>query len=143
LNSTLNLYPYADRSRMPDSVGPTGYGVRVTAAAASRPEPGLDRSPFADGSPAQVRAALISEDVAKFDHQWQRVMATATQTLDLTGVHRTLESWRRVAWLTTANGAEKYRQILARAEHTLRTGELPPDSVPLDEIKAMIAERLR
>lgn len=123
-------------------VGPTGYGVRVTAAAASRPEPGLDRPPFADASPAQVRAVLIPEDAAEFDRQWQRVMATATQTLDLTGVHRTLESWRRVAWLTTANGPEKYRQMLARAEHTLRTGELPPDSVPLDEIKAMIAERL-
>lgn len=114
----------------------------MTAAAASQPEPGLDRPPFADSSPAQVRAALIPEDVAEFDRQWQTVMATATKTLDLTGVHRTVESWRRVAWLTTANGPEKYRQMLARAERTLRTGELPPDSVPLDEIKAMIAERL-
>lgn len=116
--------------------------MRVTAAAATGPEPGPGRPPFADASPAQVRAALIPEDVAEFDRQWSAVMATATETLDLTGVHRTLQSWRRIAWLTTANGPDGYRRMLARADRTLRTGELPPDSVPLDQVKALLAERL-
>ncbi len=89
-----------------------------------------------------MRAALIPEDIPEFDRQWRAVMATATETLDLTGVHRTLESWRRIAWLTTANGSDGYRRLLARAARTLRTGELPPDSVPLDQVKTLIAERL-
>jgi len=95
-----------------------------------------------DPSPAQVRAALIPEDVAEFDRQWHAVMAAATETLDLTGVHRALESWRRIACLTEANGPDEYRRMLAGAERTLPTGELPPDSVPLNQIKALIAERL-
>jgi len=81
---------------------------------------------FADASRAQVRAALVPEDVAEFDRQWRAVMTTATETLDLTSVHRALESWRRIAWLTQANGPDGYRRMLARAERTLRTGELPP-----------------
>ncbi|MGH3529368.1 MAG: DUF6247 family protein, partial [Pseudonocardiaceae bacterium] len=61
----------------------TGYHVRMTAAAASGPQPGAGSPPFADASPAQVRAALIPEDVAEFDRQWRTVMAKATETLDL------------------------------------------------------------
>ncbi len=113
----------------------------MTAAAATGPEPPAGGPLFADASPVQVRAALIPEDVAEFDRQWRAVMATATETFDLTSVHRALESWRRIAWLTEANGPDGYRRMLARAERTLRTGELPPDSVPLDQIKALIAER--
>ncbi len=63
----------------------------MTTAVACRP----GRPPFADASPTQVRAALIPEDVAEFDRQWLAIIATATETLDLTGVHRTQESWRR------------------------------------------------
>jgi Family of unknown function (DUF6247) len=116
--------------------------VRVTAAATTGPEPGPSRPPFADASPAQVRAALIPEDIAEFDRQWNAVVATATETLDLSGVHRTLQSWRRIAWLTTANGPDGYRRMLARADRTLRTGELPRDNVPLDQVKALLTERL-
>ena len=69
-------------------------------------------------------------------------MATATEALDLTAVHELLDSWRRVAWLTTASGPEGYRRILARAEETLRTGEEPPGTVSLEEIRLRIAARL-
>jgi hypothetical protein len=31
---------------------------------------------------------------AEFDQQWREVMATATETLDLSEVMATLESWR-------------------------------------------------
>jgi hypothetical protein len=41
----------------------------VMTAAESAPAPG--RPPFADASPAQVRAALLPEDAAEFDRQWQ------------------------------------------------------------------------
>jgi hypothetical protein len=91
--------------------------------------------PFADASPAEVRAALVPEDVAEFDRQWRAAMMRATEALDLSDATATLDSWRRTAWLTTANGPDRYRSMLARAEHTLRTGELPAGSVPWHQIK--------
>lgn len=114
----------------------------MTAAATSGPDPDAGRPPFADASPAQVRAALIPEDVAEFDRQWRAVMATAVETLDLAGVHSALESWRRIAWMTQSHGPDGYRRLLARADHTLQFRELPPDSVSLERIKALITERL-
>jgi hypothetical protein len=65
--------------------GVADYGVPMSTTAASDPEP-QGRAPFADGSPAQVRAALIPEDVAPFDRQWLEGMAKATEHLDLTEV---------------------------------------------------------
>ena len=112
----------------------------MTAAPESRPEP--QGQPFATASPAQVRAALVPEDAARFDHQWRAAMATATETLDLTGVHEILDAWRRVAWLTAVRGPDGYRRIRAVAEETLRTGEEPAGSVSLDEVRLLIAERL-
>ena len=117
------------------------YGRDVTAAAAQH-DPGPGRPPFADATPAQVRAALIPEDAEAFDRSWRRAMGKATEMLDLAEVHRVLEAWRRTAWLTTAQGPEGYRRMLADADERLRTGTLPPGSVSLDEIKASIAHRL-
>lgn len=117
------------------------YASPVTAAASSAPVP---RGPsLADAPPAVVRAALIPEDVPRFDQQWREAMAAATRSLDLTEVHRLLESWRRVAQITAALGHDRYRRMLARAEHTLRTGELPAGSMSADEVTALIAQRLR
>jgi len=115
----------------------------MTTAAASVPESGSGRPPFADASPAQVRAALTPEDAADFDREWRGAMVAATESLDLSGVHRTLESWRRIAWLTSARGPDAYRRLLARAQERSRTGEREPGSVSLDQVKALIAERLR
>jgi hypothetical protein len=93
----------------------------MSAGAASRTEPAHGRTTFADASPAQVRAALIPEDAIAFESQWRAAMVTATETMDLTVVHRVLEAWRRIAWLTTSNGPDAYRRMLAHAEVTLRT----------------------
>jgi cell wall assembly regulator SMI1 len=111
-----------------------GYRIAVTAAA--EPLPGPKRTPFADTSPAQVRAALTPEDSAEFDRQWVAVMARATQELDLTEVLETLETWRRVAWVTATTGTERYRAVLASAEHRLRTGERHPSAVLWSQLKA-------
>jgi hypothetical protein len=53
-------------------------------------------------------------------------MARSTRELDLTEVHRTLNPWRRVAWVTTATGPERYRAVLASDEQRLRTGNTTP-----------------
>lgn len=109
------------------------YRVRMTAAAAS-PSP-AQQPPFADASPARVRAALTAEDAAEFDRQWHDVMARATRELDLTEVFTTLEAWRRVAWVTTATGADRYRAVLQAAERRRRTGERPPGAVSWSQFK--------
>jgi hypothetical protein len=114
----------------------------MTAAAAPVPESGSGRPPFADASPSQVRAALSPEDAGEFDRQWRAVMAKATEALDLSDVHRTLTAWRRIAWLTAVRGPDAYRRLLATAEERTRTGAADPDGVSLDEVKALIAERL-
>jgi Family of unknown function (DUF6247) len=105
-------------------------------AAAQEPWTSANRAPFADASPAQVRAALTPEDVAEFDRQWREVMARATDALDLTEVLATLDSWRRIAWLTSAHGHEGYRALLARAERARASGRVPADSVPWESVKA-------
>ncbi len=103
-------------------------------AAESLPEP--VHPPFAQASPAQVRAALTSEDAAEFDKQWQDVMARATRELDLREVQETLDTWRRVAWVTSAVGTERYRATMASAEQRSHTGERHPDAVPWSQLRA-------
>lgn len=106
----------------------------MTAAAAGPVEPG--RPPFADASPARIRAALTAEDAAAFDRHWQAVMARATQRLDLTEVHEALDSWRQVAWVTSAHGHEVYRETLASARTRLQTGERGAGALPWAQMKA-------
>src|SRR5262245_31830964 len=105
-----------------------GYGGEVTM-------PGAGRGDFREATPLEVRNALIPEEQPRFDRSWEKVMAEATETLDLTKVFAMLEHWRRTAWATQAHGPDSYRQMLATAEHTLRTGELPPGYVSAEESK--------
>ena len=97
---------------------------RVSAAADVGPvEPG--RVPFADASPAQVRAALTVEDAAEFDRQWRALMARATERLDLSEVQEALQGWRQVAWVTSAHGPETYRAPWRRPGSGCRAGSGP------------------
>jgi hypothetical protein len=106
-----------------------GYRGKVTM-------PGAGRGDFREATPLEVRNALIPEEQADFDRSWRKVMAEATETLDLTKVFAMLEHWRRTAWVTQAHGPDSYRQMLATAEHRLRTGERAPDAVSWTELKA-------
>jgi Family of unknown function (DUF6247) len=110
------------------------YGVGVTASAAAQPDP--PKPPFADASPAEVRAALIPEEAAEFDLRWRAVLAEAAETFDLTNIFKTLDHWRQIAWMTTSHGPEAHRRMLAKAAEILRTGELPPGTVPWSQVKA-------
>ena len=108
--------------------------VVVTAAVAGGA--GANGPPFADATPAQIRAALTSEDAVRFDQHWREVMQRATEQLDLAEVHEALEAWRRTAWLTSARGHDGYRRMLARAEETVRTRRGPEGTVSWSQLKA-------
>ncbi|TCK26782.1 DUF6247 family protein [Pseudonocardia endophytica] len=92
--------------------------------------------PFAHASPAQIRTALTVEDAAAFDQHWLAVMRRATESLDLTELFDALEAWRRVAWLSTAHGHDRYRQMLSDARERVRTGGEPEGTVSWDQLMA-------
>lgn len=71
----------------------------------------------------------------EFDCAPQRCANTATHGPGQAHNHAVL-LWRRIAWLTSANGSAGYRRILAKAEHLERTGELPTGTVPWRQVKA-------
>lgn len=114
-----------------------GYGVTMTAAATPEPGHGWHGSSFAAASPAEVHAALIPEEAAEFEREWRVVMSRAIDTLDLSEVLETLDSWRRVAQLTAATGAEAHRAMYRRAAARL-TGEDIPAGEPLAQTKARL-----
>jgi Family of unknown function (DUF6247) len=112
----------------------------VTSAAQARQYP--DDSGLLDAPPAVVRAALVPEDVERFDEQWRATMSEATESLDLVGVQRFLETWRRIARLTAGLGHDGYRRMLAEADRRLRTGEMPDNPVPIEAVRLRLAERI-
>ena len=112
----------------------------MTAAPEHAPAP--QGPPFATPSPAEVRAGLTPEDAVEFDRSWRVAMAAATEALDLTGVYQVLESWRRIAWLTSAHGVDGYRRLMARAEETLRTEKPSLTATSAQEMKAALRRRL-
>jgi hypothetical protein len=109
----------------------------MSAATSPGPWHGHRGRSFVDASPAEVRAALIPEEAAEFDQQWRQVMARATDTLDLSEVLETLESWRRVARLTVSAGADAHRAMYRRAAARL-TGEDIPTDDPMPRTKARL-----
>jgi uncharacterized protein DUF6247 len=109
----------------------------VTTAATPGPRHGRSGPSFSDATPAEVRAALIPEEAAEFDQQWHEVMATATETLDLSEVLATVESWRRVARLTAVTGDKAHRAMYRRAAAQLAGEDIPADE-PLPRTKARL-----
>ncbi|MGH3537967.1 MAG: DUF6247 family protein [Pseudonocardiaceae bacterium] len=109
----------------------------MTAAATPGPRHGRSGLSFSDATPAEVRAVLIPEEAAEFDQQWRQVMARATETLDLSEVLATLESWRRVARLTAVAGPEAHRVMYRRAAARLAGEDIPADE-PLTRAKARL-----
>jgi hypothetical protein len=116
------------------------YGIGMTSAPWASPGP--RSSGLSDAPPAVVRAALLPEDVARFDEQWRAAMAAATDSLDLTEVFLLLESWRRVARLTVGLGPDGYRRMLDDAEERLNTGAMPADPVSAEQVRFRLAARI-
>ncbi len=79
-------------------------------------------------APAAIRDALLAEDRDMFDVAYQRALAAARDTLDLTELFGCLEHWRRVALLQ--RNPDRFASIARRAAERL-TGEPVPADEPL------------
>ena len=109
----------------------------MTAAATPEPRNGRGGRAFAGATAAEVHAALIPEEAAEFKQEWQAALTKAAETLDLTEVFAILESWRTVAQLTAAAGAEAHRAMYRRAATRLTGDDIPADE-PLRRTKARL-----
>lgn len=87
------------------------------------------------GSPEEIRAALLPEQIEEFDTAFNAALTTARQTLRLDQLHRMLRMWRRQAQMTERD-PEGHRQMLATAAEIQRIGRLRPGSVPWSVVKA-------
>jgi hypothetical protein len=87
------------------------------------------------GSPEAIRAALLSEQVGKFDAAFDAALIAARQTLHLDKLRHVLRVWRRQALMTELD-PEGHRQMLATIAKVQRTGRPRPGSVPWSELNA-------
>ncbi|WP_410613702.1 DUF6247 family protein [Amycolatopsis sp. lyj-109] len=85
-------------------------------------------------SPAAIRAALLPEDVPRFDQDYRRALDVAREALSLTDLVETLESWRRIAWSTEADPAA-HRRMVEAAKLAQHTGEAPTGTRSWDSLK--------
>lgn len=105
--------------------------MTATYAYDERPSSGHPLRPGA--APRDIRAALLPDDRAKFDAAYETALAESRENLDLTGLFKTLEHWRRVAVLQSDR--EDYRRVVRRAAEAL-TGEAIPADEPLEVTRA-------
>jgi hypothetical protein len=84
--------------------------------------------PLPGAIPREIRAALRPEFREQFDQDYRAALAEASRTLDLAGVHDTVEHWRVRAWIT--RDPKQHRRVVRRAAELL-TGEAPPADEPV------------
>lgn len=114
--------PVARRTRITESVGAGDYDWPVTSSAAASSS-ALPPLPLPGAPPREIRAALRPEFREQFDQDYRAALDEAGRTLDLAGVHDTVEHWRMRAWIT--RDPEQHRRVVRRAAELL-TGQAPP-----------------
>jgi hypothetical protein len=92
------------------------------------------RHPLRKGaSPEAIRSALLPEDQADFDADYEQALSLARTSRDLTELFTVLEHWRRLAMLQSE--PEVFRRVARRAAE-LHTGQLRPEDEPLSVTRA-------
>ncbi len=102
-------------------------------------------SPQAGGGlpqPAAIRSQLPPGLASIFDREWEIVLDKAKGTQDLLGVQDLLLKWRHTV---AAEAAEPgwYFRLQEDAARILERGTPDPDYISGDEVRALIAARLR
>ncbi|MGH3916152.1 MAG: DUF6247 family protein [Pseudonocardiaceae bacterium] len=96
--------------------------------------------PYADATPAELRAAILPEDVEQFDAGYRRALDAAAETLRLDELESFLAHWRLTARLVNHHGHDHWRGVLDRANRIMAGERFP--TISGDEMKRLIAERL-
>ncbi|MGQ0777189.1 MAG: DUF6247 family protein [Pseudonocardiales bacterium] len=100
--------------------------------------------PFADANPAELREAILPEDVEQFDAHLRRTMDAVIETLSLAPVDDFLEHWRLHARLVNHRGHDHWRGVLAMADYINTHRHPPPGTVTYtaEESRALVERRL-
>jgi hypothetical protein len=93
------------------------------STAPAEPSDSLPSLPLPGATPREIRDALRPEYRDEFDRDYQEALAEAGRSLDLAGLHDTVEHWRIRAWIT--RDGQEHRRVVRRAVELL-TGEQPP-----------------
>ena len=106
------------------------------------PPPGAEPIPalVSPNTPRAIRDALIDDERAQFERRYAEEMAEAARTLDLTGVLRVLDAYRKVAEITQRQGVAAHRRMLDQVARLQRGDAVP--TVPGHVHKAEIEARL-
>ncbi len=132
-----------------ETVASLGYRDEVTAEA-SQPfswgppagwGPSAEPALSPDMTPAVIRDALIDEERAEFQRDYEAAMVKARKTFDLKPVFEVLSIYHPIAVATQQEGAQAHRALLAKAEVIARTGK-NPDARPYEELQALLDKRL-
>lgn len=107
----------------------------MSTAPATPDGPALPPLPLPGAAPREIRAALHPQFREDFDRDYQAALAEAGHSLDLAGVHDTVERRRRRSWIT--RDQPQYRQVIRRAVELL-TGAEPPADEPVAVTEARL-----
>jgi hypothetical protein len=100
--------------------------------------------PVAGGlaQPAAIRSQLPPDLAAIFDREWEIVLEVAKRTQDLQSIYDLLLKWRHFA-AAEAKEPGWYFRVQEHAARILAGGAPDPDCISGEEVRAMIAARLR
>ena len=91
--------------------------------------------PLPGAKPREIRAALHPEYRNEFDRDYQEALNEAGRTLDLEGIHDTLEHWWVRSWIM--RDKQEHRRVVRRAAELL-TGQEPPAHEPVAVTEARL-----
>lgn len=100
----------------------------MSSARAHVDGPALPPLPLPGATPRAIRAALHPEYREDFERDYQAALAEAGRSMDLAGVHDTVEHWRRRSWIT--RDRHEHRRLVRRAAQLL-TGVEPAADEPV------------
>src|SRR5262245_13044295 len=109
--------------------------VTMSTVPADSEDPALPQLPLPGATPREIRAALHPKYRDEFDQDSQHALAEAGRSLDLAGVHDTVEHWRRRSWIT--RDKQEHRRVVRRAVELL-TGQEPPADEPVAVTEARL-----
>lgn len=116
-----------------------GYGAGMRPPAVpgdGEPAPTL----LSSGTARSIRDGLIDAERAEFEQRFAEEMASAAQTLDLTGVLQVLRTYRKIAEITQRQGIAAHRRMLGQVVLLERGHDVP--TVPRHIHRAEINARL-